>query len=293
MQKQKAPSGLTPFGVLFVLILFVLAVMVILSLHRRPGGLAYRMVCGSNLAGIGKTMLIYAQDNDGELPCAGGPSASWAARTPDWTAADTAEAFGIEPDGSGGQASVSASLYLLVRYTDMQPKRFFCTRDQGAKEFRPRSYGRHDELTDFWDFGPEPPRHVSYSYHMPYGAYRLPRSDPASVPVAADRSPWIGSPFAKVRDFSQFSVDGPPYDGTTEPARAGNCLTHNSDGQNVLFLDSHVEFVRKSFCGIDDDNIYTSWDGADKMRGKPPVLGSAPADPNDSLLVNDPPGPTP
>ncbi len=56
----------------------------------------------------------------------------------------------------------------------------------------------------------------------------------------------------------------------------------------MLFLDSHVDFKGRPFCGLDQDNIYTSWDGQDKIRGVPPKLGSAPADPLDSLLVNDP-----
>jgi len=44
---------------------------------------------------------------------------------------------------------------------------------------------------------------------------------------------------------------------------------------------------------VDDDNIYTFWRGQDKVRGRPPILGSHPADPNDSLLVNDPAMPRP
>jgi hypothetical protein len=59
----------------------------------------------------------------------------------------------------------------------------------------------------------------------------------------------------------------------------------------VLFLDTHVSFEELPYCSLEDDNIYTSWDGTDKIRGKPPVFGSQPADERDSLLVNDPPAP--
>ena len=55
-----------------------------------------------------------------------------------------------------------------------------------------------------------------------------------------------------------------------------------------MFLDTHVEFQKRAFCGVDDDNIYTSWNGQDKARGIPPKLGSVPTDAKDSLLVNDP-----
>ena len=53
-------------------------------------------------------------------------------------------------------------------------------------------------------------------------------------------------------------------------------------------MDAHVSFEKLSFCAVNDDNIYTYWDGEDKVRGTPPALGSQPADPCDSLLVNDP-----
>ncbi len=57
----------------------------------------------------------------------------------------------------------------------------------------------------------------------------------------------------------------------------------------MLFLDMHVQFTLRPYCGVEDDNIYTSWDGKGTVRGKPPKLGSQPADAKDSLLVNDPP----
>jgi len=53
-------------------------------------------------------------------------------------------------------------------------------------------------------------------------------------------------------------------------------------------MDGHVEFVKRSSCGVDDDNIYTSWKGDDKVRGEPARFGSTPAHCDDSLLVNDP-----
>ena len=62
---------------------------------------------------------------------------------------------------------------------------------------------------------------------------------------------------------------------------------HINEGQNVLFLDSHVEFEKTSACGIDDDNIYTYQAGSDIKIGAPPVIGSQPTARSDSLLVTD------
>ena len=149
------------------------------------------------------------------------------------------------------------------------------------------------ELIDFWDFGPTPWLHCSYSYHMPYGIYALNTSYLPGFAVAADRNPWMASPSAKAGDFTEFQPDLAPFGGTREQARKGNTPPHNGDGQNVLFLDSHVEFALRPYCALEDDNIYTisgNKTGGDPL-GTPPTLGSQPTNRKDSLLVNDPPAP--
>jgi hypothetical protein len=250
----------------------------------RTRSVAFRMVCGTNLSGIGKATLIYANDYEDELPKAGGKSSVWAATIPDWQATNRFNAYNIRPDGSGGYGSISSSLYLLVKYAEVQPKNFICTGDTGIKEFKPGSYKAGDrELIDLWDFGPEPHKHYSYSYHVPYGGYALTTEFDPGLAVAADRNPWMDSPFQKARDFQAFDPNG-----SKEAVKAGNAITHNADAQNVLFIDCHVGQEKHSFCGLNDDNIYTYWNGKDIRRGTPPRLGSKPADRADSLLVNDP-----
>ena len=256
---------------------------------NQPRSVAFRMVCGTNLSGIGKAMLMYANDYDDEFPRAGGKNGVWSNNTPDWLADSQFVAYGLNADGTGGRATISASLYLLTKYEQVEPKRFVCNRDSGTTEFKPARYGvPNKELIELWDFGPEPTKHCSYSYHMPYGPYALTTSYLPGMAVAADRNPWIDSPFEKARDFSLFKPDVAPFDGTQDDACRGNAASHQGNGQNVLFMDGHVEFTRHSFCGINEDNIYTYWDGEDKVRGTPPSLGSQPADRLDSMLVNDP-----
>jgi len=246
-----------------------------------------RVVCGTNLSQIGKAMLLYACDNEDQLPRAGGESSIWQPGINDWQADNRFEAFGINrTDGSGGQASISSSLYLLVKYMEMGPKQFMCKGDSGVTEFRPDKYGVRDKcLIDLWDFGPNPSKHCSYTYHMPYGPYALSvESSQPGMAIAADRNPWIDTPAVKARDFSLFK-----WDGDIEQQKAGNAIAHKGGGQNVLFLDSHVSFEKRPFCGVKDDNIYTYWNGEDIQRGAAPTLGSQPADILDSLLVHDPP----
>lgn len=274
----------------------VLLFLFLASPVRRPST-AYRMVCGTNLSGIGKAMMIYANDYEDKLPRAGGSSSQWTGRVADWAAPTRQAAYGVSPDGTGGHVSISASLYLLVKHAEVTPKSFVCggssrrTREKGVTEFKASLYRTTNpkaELIDFWDFGPNPTKHCSYAYQMVHGASRLTISLPPGFAVAADRNPWIDSPSVKARDFSAFRPEIAPYNGTSEQAKRGNTFRHEGEGQNVLFLDCHVDFEKRSYCALDEDNIYTSWDGQDKIRGVPPKLGSAPADPLDSLLVNDP-----
>jgi prepilin-type N-terminal cleavage/methylation domain-containing protein len=289
-------KGFTLVELLVVIAIIALLMGILMPALARVRQLAFRMVCGSNLSGIGKAMLIYANDYQDELPRAGGRSSQWAAQTPNWLAADRRQAFDLAADGSGGRASITASLYLLVKYAEVTPKSFVCKGDVGTKELTQSDmagFSRDYELIDAWDFGPpgESFKHCSYAYHMPYGQYALTTSNEPGSAVAADRNPWIESVSAAAGEFSRFKPDLPPFNGTTHQGRCGNAVTHQLDGQNVLFLDTHVEFAKRAFCALEDDNIYTissNPTGGDPL-GTPPKLGSQPANPRDSLLVNDPP----
>jgi hypothetical protein len=280
-------GGLTTgrnFAIGAVLISVLVCISPLWLISLRPPT-AYRMICGTNLSGIGKAMILYANDYDYELPRAGDKTTVWANELADWKANTRYKAYGIAPDGSGGKATISSSLYLLVKYAGVEPEKFICSGEPKIKEFVPHKYGvRDEELIKLWDFGPEPWKHCSYCYHIPYGDYALTTSSDPALALAADRNPWIPSPVGKVKDFSLFNPDGDRND-----VMAGNSPSHKNEAQNVLYVDIHVSQEKTSTCGVNDDNIYTSWDGEDIRRGIPPKLGSRPADKLDSLLVNDPP----
>jgi hypothetical protein len=123
---------------------------------------------------------------------------------------------------------------------------------------------------------------------MPFGLYALTTSSEPGMAVAADRNPWQDSPAATAKEYP--GVFNP--DGGRETVKYGNAIAHQEDAQNVLFMDIHVGQEKASFCGINDDNIYTFWDGGDIRRGSTPAIGSAPQDRLDSLLVHDGTGKT-
>jgi prepilin-type processing-associated H-X9-DG protein len=275
-----------------LLCLFLFAIVLPASVKSRSDYL--RQSCRMNLSKIGKVMVIYANDYEDQLPRAGGRSSVWG-DTVKWDAANRFSAYGISPNGSGGQSTISASLYLLVKYAELEPKYFICPGDTGTTEFKLSDYPNRstavEKLFDAWDFGPQAWKHCSYSYHMPYCQYTLTTSSEPGMAVAADRNPWISSPAAEAKPFSGFKPDIQPWNGTSEQGRFGNAIAHEEDGQNVLFLDGHVNFEERSYCGVEDDNIYTSLPHVigHPQLGEPPIpFHSMPGHSKDSFLVHDP-----
>jgi len=278
-------KGFTLVELLVVIAIIALLMGILMPALARVRQIAFRMVCGTNLSGIGKAMLIYSNDYDDELPRAGGRNSTWSASIPSWMATNRFQAYGVAANGDGGMGSISSCFYLLVKYAEVTPKSFICKGDSGTTEFKAADDGAGDrDNIDLWDFGAQPSEHCSYSYHMPFGLYALTTSSEPGMAVAADRNPFIGSPMAEAKAIAGFVVDA-----GREGVKGGNANQHQEDGQNVLFLDSHVGFMKEPYCGINDDNIYTYWDGGDIRRGAQPGLGSTPLDRTDSLLVHDDP----
>jgi len=301
-------KGFTLVELLVVIAIIALLMGILMPALARVRAVAYRMVCGSNLSGIGKAMLIYANDYEDELPRAGGRESNLRPSV-NWLATDRYTAYGMTTTGGGGQATITSCHYLLVKFAEVTPKSFVCKSDTYTSEFKPSTYNSTRELIDLWDFGPWtattgpwPMKHCSYAYHQPLPgtgityAYALTTSSEPGMAVAADRNPWIVPP---VQGGAAKSPTGPPKfipTGTPEEQKVGNSLAHGEDGQNVLFLDGHVYFEKRAFCGIDDDNIYTMWAGTvpnlDKKQGTFPTVAQtawSPRGRTDSFLVNDPP----
>ena len=279
-------KGFTLVELLVVIAIIALLMGILMPALARVRQIAFRMVCGTNLSGIGKAMLIYANDYQDELPKAGGKNSTWAGRIPLWTATNRLQAYGLAANGTGGTASITSCFYLLVKYAEVTPKSFICKGDSGASEFKPADEGQGArELIDLWDFGADPYRRCSYSYHLPFDKYALTTASEPGMAVAGDRNPFQISPFGAAKLIAQFNL------ATREGVKMGNAVQHQDEGQNVLFLDSHVEFEKSPCCGITDDNIWTYWDGGDIKLGGVPIVSVLPPSTYprrlDSFLVTD------
>jgi prepilin-type N-terminal cleavage/methylation domain-containing protein len=288
-------KGFTLVELLVVIAIIALLMGILMPALARVRQLAFRMTCGTNLAGIGKAMLIYANDYEDELPRAGGRLSDWSGPV-QWNAADRYGAYNVGTDGTGGRATITSCFFLLVKYAEVTPKSFICKGDTGTSEWQladeTQLPSTDFEMIDAWDFGSKPVEHCSYSYHLPFGQYALTTSSEPGLAVASERNPWIKSPAADAGVFANFQPDVSPYNGSTEQALAGNAISHQGDGQNVLFLDSHVEFAKRAYCSLEDDNIFTRSTNAVKgdPKGEQPAYSAsyAPRNRKDSLLVHDP-----
>ena len=273
-----------------VLVLVLIVVTVYLCLHnmgRMSDDLRSRIICGTILKGLGTATSLYANDYNDRFPQLPG-SGPWSKQLGfpyDLTTPD----FSQGGAQSNTARTVTASWYLLVRYTDCHPKIFVCPQDRLCKAFDyPITKPNGPDLVELWDFGPDPHKHVSYAMHLPYGAFPADASQPASFAIAADMNPWMKNgdfvaPLASVTasDWKDKVFFLHRYwDENTQwekwQIQRANAFAHDREGQNVLFGDGHSSFEKTSDCGVRNDNIYTYWSSEDGAKEEDRRVGTNP-----------------
>jgi len=273
--------GFTLIELLVVIAIIALLMGILVPALAKARQLAIRMLCGSNLSGIGKAMALYSTDFGGAFPRAGLGTSQWCPNNglgPNWKRKDRpmSQVF-----ASG--ATVTSCFYLLVTGGYTTPKQFVCKGDDGAYVFSLSRLRRPPaSIFDCWDFGGDrdcyPGWCVSYSYHMPFTFDEFRPNHPSGpinfaidemssgdMPLCADRNPYLD------RNAENFDPPG------------GNCAAHNRDGQNVLFKDLHTSFEMSPEVGIGKDNIWKYGDTPPSGVGDygPPLA------PEDSYLINE------
>jgi len=281
-------KGFTLVELLVVIGIIAVLMGVLLPALNAVKRTAQRVVCGTNLSGLGRAILLYANDHGGEYPRAGGPGSVWDddGYIDNWDAKAGGKRgpWKLPP---GADVTITSSLYLLIKYADVTPGQFVCKGDVGTKEFKLSDakslLEEIDDLTDVWDFGEPadlttgmwPGQYNSYAYHDPYGdgqddsvmGYPLGSYSNPACPMAADRNPYLDkNAVVYLEGGAEGSGDpdevAPSWndeDFYDDPDRTGNAAAHQREGQNVLFNDSHVKFERYPNVGITKDNIWKCW----------------------------------
>jgi len=264
-------KGFTLVELLVVIAIIALLMGILMPALAKVRAIAQRMICGSNLRGIGSSMLVYAEDNEGVYPRAANRQPIWtsAGQIDDWEAMGVTsylDAYGCNVNSkTGGEATITASLFLLVKYADAQAKLFIC-KGEGSKAFELPDNTNLDDITEAWDFGDNPGIHCSYAYQMPYfdpsnfnnPGYPVTEDTSGNKPVASDRNPYFDMN-AKDVYLDNATWQDSEYD---DSENVHNSAAHNRGGQNVLYKDNHVDFEKQANVGISRDNIWKYWSGS-------------------------------
>ncbi|MBN2019881.1 MAG: type II secretion system protein [Sedimentisphaerales bacterium] len=287
-------KGFTLVELLVVIAIIALLMGILMPALARVRMIAYRMVCGTNLAGIGKAMLLYAGDTKEAYPmtgCVGKTTWSDTGQLNFWydygqMCTQVYMCEGGDPPTSC-KATIGSIFYMLVRYEDTSVKQFNCKGDVGVRTFRlndfPQIKGTVEDFTKCFDFGLSPGRYCSYSYHQPFsplasgGAngiqWQVTGSSPPSMPMAADRNPTLDTNVNYITSTAVTSPGGTPVSPEQTPCdtwttnsnqyidkdNVYNSFAHQREGQNVLYVDGHVTFAKTANVGIDNDNIWQRW----------------------------------
>jgi prepilin-type processing-associated H-X9-DG protein len=182
---------------------------------------SWQQQCGSQLAGMFQSLSNYQADNAGQMPAlASSPGAPW------WKVGDQ------------GPENVSNTrrMWILVKQKYAEPNDFMCPTRKTNCTFscNPKDYN------DFPDR-----KLVTYSFRI--GCPKTGAGMGRQV-IAADMSPVFESLPASsdklVRNLSEELMNQ-------------NSSNHNGRGQNVLFCDGSVQFIKNRHVDISKDDIFT------------------------------------
>ena len=257
MEQRNAISKTGLLVTLIVLIFFVALMFPALSRLKK---LAQKDLCVSNMKGLGTATIVYSNDYNDKFPQLPGKGPwsknlgfSYDLQKPDFTPGGPQELT---------ERTITASLYLLIREADVSPKTFICPHSEQTEFYV--STSNNEDLIQLWDFGHDPYKHVSYSFHNPYGRYPANGTCSAYFAVASDMNPWFkdGNILRPGKEKKPPQIISLNDESTWS---LGNSLNHkNRDwpydkGQNVLYADGHTSYKKEPNVGLSHDNIYTFW----------------------------------
>jgi prepilin-type N-terminal cleavage/methylation domain-containing protein len=281
----RKPKAFTLIELLVVIAIIALLISILLPSLSRARELAKRTVCASNLKGLGEAQYIYAQDGDvfTMWSIVRSPQNDGAYRA--FFVTDRAPPTG-EPSTTG-VPSPTVDLWMLLRANNSTPKQFNCPSTPDQPDPAKDTTAYYDFLTAM---------HMSYAYQYQHDPDRkaLGTSSEPIFPLMADSNPYVKG-----------EVTSPIEDDRNAQWR-GNSTNHsNREGQNILFVDSHVTFHKGPDVGLagqalasirsanGQDNAY-SWhdvdspvDSGDKPTWDPgPRTGTANlGDKSDACLI--------
>ena len=284
-------KAFTLIELLVVIAIIALLISILLPSLSRARELSKRLVCASNIKGIGTSAKIYANDNSERwmIPAFkraqidnGGidylPASMNVPPTEPGEIGWDREFEGtsetpVYPNQGSSQSSTTRALWIMVRSGDITVKQYVCP--SGNDDEDPTE--NLDLYYDFVEYS-----NISYGYQVPFGPRDTqPREgcDNRQI-LAADKGPYYTSNY--LPDWNVGAGGGLiTVDDSPKTWRPFNSFNHggtaNGEGQNALYADGHAKFEKMPAVGIDADNIYTvmtdNWgttEGINRIHGDSP-----------------------
>ena len=255
--KGFAVAGIVMGGMGLIMIPVVsLLIAILLPSLGKARELANRSACAANLRGIESAMIIYSAENTDQYPTLpyapysasnGVPSGGLGAATADTTIE------GMYGSGSSVKGSPTATQWVLV-LKGMSPRLYLCKSDTFVTTPVATPAPMLSGSTYYKDF--QAGNQISYSFAYPYAVGRegpvvgpwWRNTEDSSLPIAADMAPLNGTG-TPARDVTAASAGG--------SSKVRNSANHQGDGQNVVYADCHVDYVKRPDVGQSNDNIYS------------------------------------
>ncbi len=284
--------GFTLIELLVVIGIIALLVSILMPALGRARELANQVKDASQINGILKSVAMYEDDNRGMAPSAGAADGNISKFAPAGWYVNTQGRW-VNPNVPWGKkldpanplaGTVGASLYLLVKYTDLVPAMFVdpSTDDVPmslAEAIAAAGSGVTIETwADLMDF--HTMRNLSYSYHDPWVNAINDSSSGSLAVLACKNNAYDDSAHGKYDGTANEDAGATPVTNADNDAdaglpswnpdwtdangtnlRHGNSNNHKTELQNVGFADTHVKKYHTPDVGISKDNIYTRWWG--------------------------------
>jgi prepilin-type N-terminal cleavage/methylation domain-containing protein len=260
-------AGFTLIELLVVVAIIALLISILLPSLGKAKEAANRVYCAANMRGVGFSMQYYGEENNSQFPACRAPAAPGAyvnGFTPTQSTMGPNQLDTLALAVTDNQGNVLTSFWIMALRGLAPPKMLVCKSDPFV--VGPASLLNGNYYANFQDS-----YQISYSITYPWNP-QWRSSLKSEVPLASDMAP--------LSDGS--NKDTLKTKGQT--TKLYNTSSHGDIGQNVLFGDDHVEFVRDPYVGQQNDSIFT-YDSGGRAAAQLNSTGGGVPGPMDTVMV--------